>query len=53
MPAAHIDAQTGVFELNGLPLRFTVLEWRVLACRALRRGGVNHAMQPKASRAFK
>src|SRR5665213_2823021 len=24
------DAQTGVFELNGLPLRLTALEWRVL-----------------------
>lgn len=30
------DAQTGVFELNGLPLRLTALEWRVLACLALR-----------------
>jgi DNA-binding response OmpR family regulator len=30
------DAQTGVFELNGLPLRLTGLEWRVLACLALR-----------------
>ncbi|HZK91776.1 MAG TPA: response regulator transcription factor [Stellaceae bacterium] len=30
------DAQTGVFELNGLPLRLTALEWRVLACLTLR-----------------
>lgn len=31
------DAQLGVFELNGLPLRLTGLEWRVLACLALRK----------------
>jgi DNA-binding response OmpR family regulator len=31
------DAQTGVFELNGLPLRLTALEWRVLACLTLRK----------------
>ena len=30
------DAQTGVFELNGLPVRLTALEWRVLACLTLR-----------------
>jgi two-component system, OmpR family, response regulator len=30
------DVPTGVFELNGLPLRLTALEWRVLACLALR-----------------
>ncbi|HVA13158.1 MAG TPA: response regulator transcription factor [Stellaceae bacterium] len=30
------DAQTGVFELDGLPMRVTALEWRVLACLALR-----------------
>jgi len=30
------DAQTGVFELNGLPLRLMALEWRVLACLTLR-----------------
>src|SRR5450631_204068 len=34
------DAQTGVFELNGLPLRLTALEWRVLACLTLRHGVV-------------
>jgi DNA-binding response OmpR family regulator len=34
------DAQTGVFELNGLPLRLTALEWRVLACLTLRAGVV-------------
>jgi DNA-binding response OmpR family regulator len=31
------DAQTGVFELNGLPIRLTGLEWRVLACLTLRK----------------
>ena len=34
------DAQTGVFELNGLPLRLTALEWRVLACLTLRKNVV-------------
>lgn len=34
--ALTFDAQTGVFELNGLPLRLTALEWRVLACLTLR-----------------
>lgn len=31
------DAQTGVFELDGLPLKLTALEWRVLACLMLRK----------------
>lgn len=31
------DAQLGAFELDGLPLRLTALEWRVLACLALRK----------------
>jgi two-component system, OmpR family, response regulator len=31
------DAQTGVFELAGLPLRLTALEWRVLALLILRK----------------
>jgi DNA-binding response OmpR family regulator len=31
------DAKTGVFELNGLPIRLTALEWRVLACLTLRK----------------
>lgn len=31
------DAQTGVFELGGLPLKLTALEWRVLACLMLRK----------------
>src|ERR1700761_9395247 len=26
------DAQTGAFELDGLPLKLTALEWRVLEC---------------------
>jgi two-component system OmpR family response regulator len=34
------DAQTGVFELEGLPVRLTALEWRVLACLTLRHGVV-------------
>jgi two-component system OmpR family response regulator len=34
------DAQTGVFELEGLPLRLTALEYRVLACLTLRNGVV-------------
>jgi two-component system, OmpR family, response regulator len=31
------DSQVGTFELNGLPLRLTALEWRVLSCLALRK----------------
>ena len=31
------DAHLGTFELNGLPLRLTALEWRVLSCLALRK----------------
>ncbi len=34
--ALAFDAQTGVFELDGLPLKLTALEWRVLSCLALR-----------------
>ncbi|MBP0614357.1 response regulator [Jiella mangrovi] len=34
------DAQTGSFEIDGLPLRLTALEWRVLSCLALRMGRV-------------
>lgn len=30
------DSQTGVFELHGLPLKLTALEWRVLSSLALR-----------------
>lgn len=30
------DAQVGSFELDGLPLKLTALEWRVLSCLALR-----------------
>src|SRR6201996_7440454 len=29
--------QTGVFELNGLPLKLTAMEWRVLECLTLRK----------------
>jgi two-component system OmpR family response regulator len=35
--ALSFDAQTGVFELNGLPLKLTGLEWRVLECLILRK----------------
>ena len=34
------NTHVGVFELDGLPLRLTALEWRVLSCLALRRGAV-------------
>lgn len=32
------DAQLGTFELSGLPLKLTALEWRVLSCLMLRKG---------------
>lgn len=31
------DAQLGIFELNGLPLKLTALEWRVLSCLIFRK----------------
>ncbi len=31
------DASTGVFELNGLPLKLTALEWRVLQSLIMRK----------------
>lgn len=31
------ETQTGVFELNGLPLKLTALEWRVLECLIMRK----------------
>ena len=31
------DAQIGTFELDGLPLKLTALEWRVLSCLMLRK----------------
>jgi DNA-binding response OmpR family regulator len=31
------DAQLGTFELSGLPLKLTALEWRVLSCLILRK----------------
>ncbi|AYM65488.1 MULTISPECIES: response regulator transcription factor [Agrobacterium] len=31
------DAQLGTFEQNGLPLKLTALEWRVLSCLILRK----------------
>jgi DNA-binding response OmpR family regulator len=35
--ALHFEAQTGVFELDGLPLKLTALEWRVLECLIMRK----------------
>ena len=35
-PVAY-DAQLGAFSLDGLPLRLTALEWRVLSCLMLRK----------------
>ncbi len=35
--AIGFDAQTGVFERDGLPLKLTALEWRVLECLILRK----------------
>src|ERR1700761_2160509 len=32
-----LDASTGVFELDGLPLKLTALEWRVLQCLIMRK----------------
>lgn len=34
------DAQLGTFTLDGLPLRLTALEWRVLSCLVLRKDHV-------------
>ena len=34
------DAQLGQFELDGLPLRLTAFEWRILSCLMLRKGAV-------------
>ncbi len=34
------DAQVGTFEIDGMPLRLTALEWRVLSCLTLRAGHV-------------
>ena len=34
------DAQTGQFELDGLPLKLTALEWRVLSALMLRKEAV-------------
>lgn len=34
------ETQTGQFELDGLPLRLTALEWRILSQLMLRRGSV-------------
>lgn len=35
--ALVFDAQLGTFELHGLPLKLTALEWRVLSCLMLRK----------------
>jgi two-component system, OmpR family, response regulator len=34
------ETQTGVFELDGLPLKLTALEWRILECLILRKDTV-------------
>ena len=34
------DAQLGTFELDGLPVKLTALEWRVLSCLILRKDTV-------------
>ena len=33
----RFETQTGVFELDGLPLKLTALEWRVLECLMMRK----------------
>ena len=38
--ALSFDAQAGAFELDGLPLKLTALEWRVLECLILQKGVV-------------
>jgi len=35
--ALSFETQTGVFELDGLPLKLTALEWRVLECLIMRK----------------
>jgi DNA-binding response OmpR family regulator len=35
--ALTFEAQTGVFEFGGLPLKLTALEWRVLECLIMRK----------------
>lgn len=39
------DAQLGTFELDGLPLKLTAMEWRVLSCLALRKEVVVDRME--------
>lgn len=34
------EAQTGVFQLDGMPLKLTAFEWRVLSCLMLRKEAV-------------
>lgn len=36
----NFETQTGVFEFDGLPLKLTALEWRVLECLILRKDTV-------------
>ena len=38
--ALSLEVQTGLFELNGLPLKLTALEWRVLECLIMRKNTV-------------
>jgi two-component system, OmpR family, response regulator len=35
--ALAFDAQLGTFEIDGIPMRLTALEWRVLSCLMLRK----------------
>ena len=35
-----LDTQTGIFERDGLPIKLTTLEWRVLECLMLRKGAL-------------
>ena len=39
------NAQLGTFELDGLPLKLTAMEWRVLSCLALRKEVVVDRME--------
>lgn len=39
------DSQLGTFEFDGLPLRLTALEWRILSCLILRKEAVVDRME--------
>jgi DNA-binding response OmpR family regulator len=44
--ALVFDAQLGTFELDGLPLKLTALEWRVLSCLMLRKEMIVDRREP-------